>query len=737
MAAATASNILSHPSLVKETMILNGHVSSAPRPQHAALEASRVEGPSCSSATETSQPQASGLPSHRHAPQAGQHPAKSGPDLLPAIPAPNMRLVRAASLPVHTSHGSNEALFTTAAYPGAGVAAPATATATAASLRRAPSEISFSHIDGSPSASTAVANSGTRGPVMAVTCGDESSPMSSSSESSLEASAAAAPGALASASAQVQVPLPAPHPTQASGDATGAESDLAGAEAPTMLTGAATGVDGTGNQVVQRKGRFTLLKPAAQAAPAAGSCSAAPELSQASTGDSAPAAVLQATTAQMPPLEDDNGQAAMQPPPSTTEPANITKRKGRFTLTQETSAPLTIVVDRAPAPPPPAVNHPHQPPSHPDRERGSSVASAAMSSISASITAAAEQGSIGPPPVAPEPPPAEAPAATTAVATATSPSLASNSSVRTVKKMGRFVVSSVSGFDPQSTASVAAATAAPPAAPQPDDVAPGPPPSAPQEPGHYPPSVISDSGGPAHAGSSAVPQPQSGGRGIPREVLTIVDPGLAGPSEAPVAPPAAQAVPQPLHPPSLPPPSQPVLYALVPANVHLPSQPVIGGGSAHSAGPTHSQDRTAFAPPGQADHVGSASIRPVLSSGNLAAADGAAVRQDAYVQANPAISARLPAHESEAVPVPPAVNDAPRPKEMLPATASQPPPPSSGATARNGGYTGRQGVGKMFHYLDQLRLEATDAERTIKNLQTDVRLLVRPAFMRAISCGVY
>jgi hypothetical protein len=31
----------------------------------------------------------------------------------------------------------------------------------------------------------------------------------------------------------------------------------------------------------------------------------------------------------------------------------------------------------------------------------------------------------------------------------------------------------------------------------------------------------------------------------------------------------------------------------------------------------------------------------------------------------------------------------------------------------------------MFYYLDQLRLEATDAERTIKNLQTDVRLLVR------------
>jgi hypothetical protein len=52
---------------------------------------------------------------------------------------------------------------------------------------------------------------------------------------------------------------------------------------------------------------------------------------------------------------------------------------------------------------------------------------------------------------------------------------------------------------------------------------------------------------------------------------------------------------------------------------------------------------------------------------------------------------------------------------------------SAAGSTRNStvGYTGRQGVGKIFYFLDQLRLEAMDAERTIKNLQTDLRLLVR------------
>jgi hypothetical protein len=700
----TPSNLPIHMSLVDESRSLrNGHASSAPRHQQSA-----VEGVSSSSATETSQQQAAagaaGV-SYHHQHHHHDDAASASSSGLPAIPA-SMRLVRAVSLPVPSHNFTNKALSSvSAAYPGAAGAAEAS--------RNDPSETSFHSIHG-----TSVAAAG---PAVAVPCGGGESSPRTSSESSIEAAVGAqAPIAGASSLPASVGGAGASQPLQASGDARDVPS-----------TGAAPAVDGAGVQVVQRKGRFTLLKPSAQA-PAAGSAAAppAPESPPAPTGESVSAAVG-AIAAQLPPLEDA-GQAAVEQH-AAKEPANVTKRKGRFTLTQETSAaPLTIVVDRAPGPPPSAT---HQPLSHPDRERASSEASAAMSSISASI-AAAEHGPVAPASTAAEAAPAPSATATgtpAAFTTAASPSLASNSSVRTVKKMGRFVVSSVSGFDPQTASSSAAsATAAPASAsklghhtvPSASDTvasatATSAPPAQPQDPSNYPPSVISDSGVPIHAGSTAgAPVAQSGGHGIPREVVTVVDPSLAQSGH---------------QPPALPISSQPVLYALVPANVQLPSQPVIASGSGHSA------QSSSAAPASHADNLGPAPIRPVLSSGNLAAAHLAAVRQDAYVHANPATSARVLARESESVPAPAADTDVPRPKEVLTASASQPPPSASGPTARNhnaGGYTGRQGVGKMFHYLDQLRLEATDAERTIKNLQTDVRLLVRSAYLRANNSDV-
>jgi hypothetical protein len=716
----TASNLPIHPSVVEESRSLrNGHASSAPWQQH---QQYALEGVSSSSATETSQQQAAaaGISYQPHdAPGlSGELSSAAGPEGLPAIPA-SMRLVRAVSLPVPSHNHNNKALSSvSAAYPGAAGAA--------ATSRNDPSETSFHSIDRTSAAAAAAV----AGPAVAVPCGGGESSPRSSSESSIEAAASAgAQAPIVSAATASSLPGAAgpSHPLPASGEASGID-----AEPDVPTTGAATAVDGAGVQVVQRKGRFTLLKPSAQA-PAAGSTAApaapAPESPLASAGDSVPAAGG-ATTSQVPPLEDA-GHAAVEPHVAK-EPANVTKRKGRFTLTQETSAaPLTIVVDRAPGPPPSAMHHP---PGHPDRERASSAASAAVSSISASI-AAAEHGPVAPASTAAEAAPAHAtaPAATAPFTAAASSSLASNSSVRTVKKMGRFVVSSVSGIDPQtSSSSAASATAAPASASQlghhavpsaSDTVASATaPPAQPQDPINYPPSVISDSGVPIHPGSTTgAPVAQSGGHGIPREVVTVVDPSLA------------QSGHQPLPPPALPISSQPVLYALVPANVQLPSQPGIASGSGHSA------QSSSAAPGSHADNLGPAPIRPVLSSGNLAAAHLAAVRQDAYVHAHPATSARILARESESVPAPAADTDVPRPKEVPTASASQPPPSASGPTARNHnarGYTGRQGVGKMFHYLDQLRLEATDAERTIKNLQTDVRLLVRSSYLRANNSDV-
>jgi len=84
--------------------------------------------------------------------------------------------------------------------------------------------------------------------------------------------------------------------------------------------------------------------------------------------------------------------------------------------------------------------------------------------------------------------------------------------------------------------------------------------------------------------------------------------------------------------------------------------------------------------------------------------------------------------QSTATPAPAAEQD---PGKMSPVSphAQQPPqqqrprrqnPPRNTAV----GFAGRQGLGKVFYFLDQMRLEVTDADRMIRNLQMDIKHLV-------------
>jgi FtsZ-binding cell division protein ZapB len=62
-----------------------------------------------------------------------------------------------------------------------------------------------------------------------------------------------------------------------------------------------------------------------------------------------------------------------------------------------------------------------------------------------------------------------------------------------------------------------------------------------------------------------------------------------------------------------------------------------------------------------------------------------------------------------------------RPKNATHARKSS----SASGTGRqtSAGYSGQAGLGKVFHFLDQMRLEVTNAERTIKSLQSDSKFL--------------
>ena len=45
--------------------------------------------------------------------------------------------------------------------------------------------------------------------------------------------------------------------------------------------------------------------------------------------------------------------------------------------------------------------------------------------------------------------------------------------------------------------------------------------------------------------------------------------------------------------------------------------------------------------------------------------------------------------------------------------------------SNNAGVGGEAGLGKVFYFLEQMRLEVTEADRTIKSLQSDAKFLVR------------
>jgi len=52
-------------------------------------------------------------------------------------------------------------------------------------------------------------------------------------------------------------------------------------------------------------------------------------------------------------------------------------------------------------------------------------------------------------------------------------------------------------------------------------------------------------------------------------------------------------------------------------------------------------------------------------------------------------------------------------------------PHPNAARGSGGGLAGQSGLGKVFYFLDQMRLEVTDADKTIKTLQSDMKFLVR------------
>ena len=72
----------------------------------------------------------------------------------------------------------------------------------------------------------------------------------------------------------------------------------------------------------------------------------------------------------------------------------------------------------------------------------------------------------------------------------------------------------------------------------------------------------------------------------------------------------------------------------------------------------------------------------------------------------------------------PAAGDDPQAKAK-PKAQPRKPTPHPNAVRAGGGLAGQTGLGKVFYFLDQMRLEVTEADKTIKTLQSDMKFLVR------------
>jgi hypothetical protein len=89
--------------------------------------------------------------------------------------------------------------------------------------------------------------------------------------------------------------------------------------------------------------------------------------------------------------------------------------------------------------------------------------------------------------------------------------------------------------------------------------------------------------------------------------------------------------------------------------------------------------------------------------------------------ANPPLpNASVPKHPAPAVPGIQQAKTAPPKKKALPGRAGRVP-----QTVDSDGTLSTVGLGKVFYFLDQMKMEVTDADRCIKTLQTDIKHLVR------------
>jgi hypothetical protein len=85
------------------------------------------------------------------------------------------------------------------------------------------------------------------------------------------------------------------------------------------------------------------------------------------------------------------------------------------------------------------------------------------------------------------------------------------------------------------------------------------------------------------------------------------------------------------------------------------------------------------------------------------------------VQQQPPLPASLPAEATRS--------------ELSQTTTSRRPATMARSPAASSGIAGQTGLGKVFYFLDQMKLEVTEADRTIKSLQMDMKFLVRVVYV--------
>jgi hypothetical protein len=509
----------------------------------------------------------------------------------------------------------------------------------------------------------------------------------------------------------------------------------------------ATTSDNGGSEILQKKGRFTLMKASAAnsvvgaASTTRNAAGVADDIASA-RADSGPTEASHQPQNQQPQQQQQQlapNSAATSTAAASSEPAATTvTRKGRFTLVQEHPPPSSTTANAPPLPQTivvvdhnwtAAATTTMTSSSHPDRDRVSSLAS--------TITLGSSAGTVQPPQptvVSAEPLPLAATNTAQAAMGGKPPSAVPTSPPAApppgpvVKKMGRFVVSSVGGAveplkSPESSAKLQQ--------PQASAVSNG---------------IIATSVGQGVTVAAAAEASTLAGLGdasVPQDATVISNTALTAL--------ASQFQSQELHP-----LRQPVPRASAPAHPQAPNQrlqqntttaPVTVGHLPHVAtsAPVVQLPAAPVGPPGNLGIETSAYTAPQEPRAPAVALthvhpDGVSTTSPSITTVpDPIVPVGVPANGTalEHLSAPTTVSNGHHQnvsssREKFSATQAS---SASHATTKPGApgptrnasvaYTGRQGVGKIFYFVDQLRLEAMDAERTIKSLQTDLRLLVR------------